>query len=287
MLPSMRLDGKVAVVTGAGSGLGRAIAIAIAEVGADCVCTELPERMQALRDPAVRRRLARGAASPEAGVFARVADWDRFRIGETRSPANAKLEGRLVGEIAAERGTASFDTLLDIVLEDELETILWPEPPDDDAASWELRLRAWDDADVLLGGSDAGAHLDRMCGAPYPTAFLADCLRGRRLWSLPRAVQALSDAPARPFGLHDRGRVAPGRRADLVLFDPERVGAGSIRRVGDLPGGAVRLFADSIGVERVLVGGRAIVAAGRSTGELPGRSLRSGRDTQTVALRGR
>ena len=251
---------------------------------------ELPlrERMQALRDPAVRRRMAQGAASPEAGVFARVADWDRFRIGETRSPANARLEGRLVREIAAERGTSSFDALLEIVLEDELETVLWPEPPDDDAASWGMRQRAWEDGEnVLLGGSDAGAHLDRMCGAPYPTAFLADCLRGRKLWSLPRAVQALSDAPARLFGLHDRGRVAPGRAADLVLFDPERVGAAPIRRVGDLPGGAIRLFAEATGVERVLVAGRAIVAGGRSTGELPGRILRSGRDTTTVPLHGR
>src|SRR5262245_12768316 len=248
---------------------------------------ELPlaERLRALRDPAVRRRMAAGAASPEAGVFARLADWDHYRIGETRSPANAKLEGRLVHEIAAERGTTSFDALLDLVLEDELETVLWPEPSDDDAASWELRRRAWEQGDVLLGGSDAGAHLDRMCGAPYPTGFLADCLRGRRLWPLARAVQALTDAPARLFGLHDRGRVAAGRRADLVLFDPERVGTAPIRRVGDLPGGAIRLFAEATGVERVLVAGRAIVADGRSTGELPGRILRSGRDTRTVALR--
>jgi N-acyl-D-aspartate/D-glutamate deacylase len=81
--------------------------------------------------------------------------------------------------------------------------------------------------------------------------------------------------------------VAPGRAADLVLFDPERVGAAPIRRVGDLPGGAIRLFAEATGVERVLVAGRAIVAGGRSTGELPGRILRSGRDTTTVSLHGR
>lgn len=66
MLPSMRLDGKVAVVTGAGSGLGRAIAIAIAEAGADCVCTELPERMQALEPVCaeIERLGRRGLALP-------------------------------------------------------------------------------------------------------------------------------------------------------------------------------------------------------------------------------
>ena len=246
----------------------------------------IPERMRALRDPEVRARLAERAASPDAGVFARVADWDHFRIGETWSERNRGLSGRLVEEIAAERGAGSFDTLLDIVLADDLRTILWPEPPDDDDASWELRAQAWERPDVLLGGSDAGAHLDRMCGAPYPTRFLADCLRGRKLLPLERAVAALTDAPARLFGLRERGRVTPGCRADLVVFDPETVGNGEVRSVTDLPGGAGRLFAEATGVERVFVNGRPIVAAGQPTGELPGTVLRSGRDTETVELPG-
>jgi N-acyl-D-aspartate/D-glutamate deacylase len=244
----------------------------------------LPERMAALRDPATRRWMEERAKSPEAGVFARVAEWHRYRIGETFSRANEGLSGRLVREIAKERGVSAFDALLDVVLADELQTILWPEPPDDDSASWELRRQAFDDPHVLLGGSDAGAHLDRMCGAPYTTGFLADCARGRRMWPLPRAIRALSDVPARLFGLRDRGRVAPGMWADLVLFDPASVGTGPIRRVADLPGGGIRLTADATGVERVMVAGRTIVAAGRPTGELPGRILRSGRDTETVAL---
>ena len=73
------------------------------------------------------------------------------------------------------------------MLADTLRTVLWPTPPDDDAASWALRERAWTDPDVLLGGSDAGAHLDRMCGAPYPITFLAACLDGTRTsaWNAP------------------------------------------------------------------------------------------------------
>jgi N-acyl-D-aspartate/D-glutamate deacylase len=62
-----------------------------------------------------------------------------------------------------------------------------------------------------------------------------------------------------------------------VLFDPERVGCGEIRAVADLPGGASRLVADALGVERVLVNGRAIARNGRPTGDLPGTVLRSGR----------
>ena len=81
----------------------------------------------------------------------------------------------------------------------------------------------WRDPDVLLGGSDAGAHLDRMLGSAYPTRFLADCLRGRRLVSLEEAVHLLTEVPARLFGLRDRGRLAIGQHADIVVFDPEGI----------------------------------------------------------------
>jgi N-acyl-D-aspartate/D-glutamate deacylase len=240
----------------------------------------LPERSAALRDPAVRSRLAERAATPEAGVFARFTDWAGYRIGETFSEANAGLTGLTVREIAARRGVAAFDALLDVVLADGLRTVLWPHATDDDAESWALRERVWQSEHVLLGGSDAGAHLDRMCGAPYPAQFLADCLRGRKLMSLEAAVRALCDAPARLFGLRSRGRVAPGYAADLVIFDPQRVGCGEFRTATDLPGGASRLVADPTGIERVLVNGRAIALSGRPTGDLPGRVLRSGRDTE-------
>jgi N-acyl-D-aspartate/D-glutamate deacylase len=123
-----------------------------------------------------------------------------------------------------------------------------------------------------------------MCGAPYTTQFLADCLRGRKLLSLEAAVQALSDAPARLFGLRERGRIEPGYHADLVLFDPGNVGAGEIHSRDDLPGHASRLFALASGIERVLVNGRTSVCAGRATEERSGWILRSGRDTRTVAL---
>lgn len=246
----------------------------------------MDERMAALRDPEVRASLLMGSRSPEAGVFLRVADFPNFRIGETFSEENAGLTGRLVCEIAAERGGESFDTLLDIVLADDLRTVLWPDPPDNDAASWELRMKAWENGHTLLGGSDAGAHLDRMCGAPYTTDFLADCLRGRKLWPLERAVQALTDRPAQLFGLRDRGRIEVGFHADLVLFDPETIGSGEIHERADLPGNSTRLFAESTGIRRVFVNGEAIVIDGAPTEVRPGQILRSGRDTRTVSIPG-
>lgn len=244
----------------------------------------IPKRMAKLRDPAVRAHLAARACSPEAGVFLRLTDWARYQIGDTYSAENAGLKGRVVGDLARQRGQDPFDTLLDVVLADGLRTVLWPLPTDDDDESWRLRAEVWARPDVLIGGSDAGAHLDRMCGAPYPTGFLADCLRGRGLVPVERAVELMTRAPAELFGLRDRGVVAEGWRADLVCFDPATVATGEVSLVADLPGGTERLFAPAIGVPYVLVNGVAIVHDGRPTGALPGTVLRSGRDTATVPV---
>jgi N-acyl-D-aspartate/D-glutamate deacylase len=240
------------------------------------------EKRAALADPAVRQGMVERSHSEEAGVFRRLAAWDRYVIGDTYSAANEGLPGRVVGDIAAERGQDPFDTLVEIVANDDYRTVLWPMPTDNDDESWRMRQEVWEDPRVMLGGSDAGAHLDRMCGSSYTTRLLADCLRGRKLATLERAVQMLTQAPARLFGLVDRGTVEPGNHADLVLFDPETVGSEPARLVEDLPGGAARLTAGSEGVVGVYVGGVRTVTDGRATGATPGQVLRSGRDTRTV-----
>jgi N-acyl-D-aspartate/D-glutamate deacylase len=244
----------------------------------------IPERIEKLRDPAVRIFMETRAASPDAGVFSRLTGWGRYRIGDTFSAANEGLKGRLVSEIARERGVRDFFALLDIVVADELRTVLWPGPTDDDPESWRLRAEAWDSGYTMIGGSDAGAHLDRMCGAPYTTEWLGDCLRGRRLTTLEKAVRHLTDVPARLFGLVDRGRLVEGWIADVVVFDPATIDSGPVELVSDLPGGTSRLYADAVGIEKVFVNGRLTVDAGRPTGELPGTVLRAGRDTETVGV---
>jgi len=246
----------------------------------------VPERIKMLKDPKVRERMREGGRRPEAGVFGGLSKGERFQVGETFAPENAPFAHRRVGDIAAEIGKNPFDTLLDIVVADELRTALWPLPTDDDVDSWKLRLEVWRDERALVGGSDAGAHLDRMLGSGYPTGFLGEVVRERQLLPLEEAVHMMTGAPAVLLGLKDRGRVAPGACADLVLFDPKTIGSGAVHTRGDLPGGAERMFADAKGVQRVLVNGRDIVVEGKATGELPGKILRSGKDTDTVTVPG-
>ena len=249
----------------------------------DVMGLSVSERIAKLRDPETRAWMDARANSDEAGVFRRLADWTNYVIGDTYSAANEGLKGRTVADVVSERGTGPFDTLVDIVIADDLRTILWPIAPDNDPASWDLRTTVWDDDRAMLGGSDAGAHLDRMCGAPYTTRFVGDMLRGRQLISIEAAVRMITSDPANLFGLRERGVLAPGSWADLVVLDPATVGAGPATLVADLPGGAARLTSDAIGVEHVFVNGVETVTDNAVTGASPGPVLRSGRDTRTVS----
>ena len=216
----------------------------------------VPERIEKLQDPETRKWMNERAQSEEAGVFRRLADWTNYVLGDTYSAANEGLKGRTVKELAAERGTEPFDTLLDIVINDDLRTILWPIAPDGDAASWELRKQVWEDPRAMIGGSDAGAHLDRMCGAPYTTRFLGDMIRGRKLVPLEEAVRMITDQPAQLFGLRDRGRLAVGQpRRRRASSTPRPSVPDAATLVADLPGGAARLTSDAEGVEHVFVNG--------------------------------
>jgi N-acyl-D-aspartate/D-glutamate deacylase len=243
------------------------------------------ERLRRLSDPDERRRLADGAASPEAGILGALANWAALIVDETFDPATDRYEGRSVGDVAAERGEDPFDALCHIVVTDGLRTGLRP-PISASDADWALRATVWKDPRAIVGGSDAGAHLDTMCGAIYSTSLLGEGVRARQLLSWEEAVRLLTDVPARFYGLRDRGRVAEGYWADVVLFDPDRIAHGPERTRDDLPGGASRLYAEAEGIERVIVNGAEIVRSGAFTGGMPGAVLRSGVDTATVAIPG-
>ncbi|MEU8570595.1 D-aminoacylase [Streptomyces pathocidini] len=271
------------ILTPMNMSLGTFCALNLIPGWGDILGLPVPDRIAELHDPAVRSELLRRADSKEAGVFRRLADFGRYVIGDTYSAANEGLTGRVVRDIAAERGQSPFECLVEICAADELRTVLWPMPTDNDPASWELRRQTWEHEDVMLGGSDAGAHLDRMCGAPYTTRFLGDCLRGRKLVGFERAVRMLTDDPARLFGLRERGRIAESYHADLVLFDPARIDASPATLVHDLPGDSPRLDSRAVGVVSVRVNGVETIRDDEITGAIPGTVLRSGRDTRTVS----
>lgn len=241
-------------------------------------------RRAAVSDPETRARLRQAA---EESASSRMGVLSDFTLMEVADPASEWV-GCSLGEIAASRDGDVIDVLLDVVLPARLDLYvvlpsLTPSLGRTDEG-WRARVEVWKDPRVMLGGSDAGAHLDLMCHANYPTVVLGEVVRARQLLTWEAAVQMMTDRPARHYGLRHRGQVAEGFHADLVVFDPDQVGTEPAEVRRDLPGGGERLFAAAVGVDRVLVGGEEVVCQGEATGARPGTVLRSGRDTDTVSL---
>jgi N-acyl-D-aspartate/D-glutamate deacylase len=240
-------------------------------------------RIAAMADPEYRARLRAGANNPNNPAQA-LSGLERYVIEDVRSEKNARWRQRPLAELAAETGKDCFDALFDLAVEEELwMTFSGPEMGADEA-SWKLREEVWEDEGTLLGGSDAGAHLDMLNTFAITTQLLGQAVRERGVYSLERGVQRLTGELADAFGLTGRGRIAPGAHADLVVFDPETVDCGPIAMRDDLPGGESRLYGDSVGIHHVIVNGVPVAQGNEPTGRVGGRTLRSGRDTHTVGL---
>jgi len=220
------------------------------------------------RDPAFRAQFRKDLERPMA-----FGNWERITVHEVNNPSLKQMEGKTVAQIAAERGVDGVDALLDLTLEDDLENEFTMQ-------SFNTRIdrmaELLNDPSILLGLGDGGAHLDMLCDAGYPTYVLGTWVRERKVLSLEEAVRRMTSDPADFFGIRDRGRIAPGLAADLVLFDPATVGsAGRPERRYDLPGGAKRMVMRSAGVELTLVNGVPTWERSALTGRSAGSVLRS------------
>jgi N-acyl-D-aspartate/D-glutamate deacylase len=112
---------------------------------------------------------------------------------------------------------------------------------------------------VVLGLTDAGAHVDQLCDAPLPTDLLGTWVREREIMPLERAVRKLAGEPADMFGFEGRGYLRPGYAADITVFDPATVAPGPQRRLRDLPADGERLTNEEpLGMRHVLVNGTLI-----------------------------
>lgn len=199
--------------------------------------------------------------------------WDRISVGAASSPALARHVGRPVADIARERNADPVDTFLDLAIEDRLDlSYNMPLFNTEDQLCAEL----FNDPRTLVSLSDGGAHADMLCDAGFSTYLLGHFWRDQRLTSLERAVQLLTSRQADFLGLNDRGRLAPGMAADVVVFDPARVGS-PLRpeTVHDFPGGCSRLITRPTGIGHVIVNGHTVVSHGEVTGARPGQLLRN------------
>jgi len=245
------------------------------------------ERIRALADPAVRARLVAALEGETRGLAATMrSSWGEYVVNDVGGGGPKALEGRRVHDIAVERGVSDFDAVCDIAVACNLDVgFVRFSVGEGDEWSQTARLEVLKDPRVVLGASDAGAHMDMMVGADFPTRCFAELVRERGVFTMEEMVHQFTDRLAQLYGFRHRGRIEEGYWADLVVLDPATIGAGPLRTVRDLPASAPRLKTESTGVQTVLVAGETIVEDGKITDATPGRLLRSGRDTDTVPAR--
>ena len=207
-----------------------------------------------------------------------LASWGKSVIAYC--PTDPSLNERLLQEVATERGCNAVDLALDLSLASDLRARFRVPVANADEDEVATLLR---DPSTVLGLSDAGAHASQLCDACFSTHLLGHWMRDKKVLSLEEAVRMLTSRPAEVFGIKDRGRLAVGLPADILVFDAESVGASPLRRVHDLPGGEDRLVSDASGIAAVVVNGALIRRNGfdvLDTNErLPGRLLRNGAAT--------
>ena len=225
------------------------------------------------RDPEFRSAFASRMAAGRAGALG--GSWERTVV--SWFPPEPSLEGRSVAALADERGADPTHLVLDLAIESGLD------------ARFRMATLNYDDDDVevlltdphtMLGLSDAGAHASQLCDACFSTHLLSHWVRDRGALTLEEAVRKLTSEPADIFGITDRGRLAVGRPADVVVLDPLTVGCSDLRRVHDQPAGAARLVSDASGIDAVVVNGVLLRRDGADAlvpgDALPGRLLRGG-----------
>jgi N-acyl-D-amino-acid deacylase len=227
-------------------------------------------RRRAYADPVWREKL-RSEVTPLFRNW-----WDRVIIAW--APSARELEEQPLAQAAARLGKDPVDLALDLALANDLQ------------ARFRMAVMNFDEKEVaelitdpntIIALSDAGAHASQLCDACYSTYLLGHWVRERKTFTIEQAVHNLTQRPAEMFGISDRGLLAEGRPADVVVFDPKTVGPGPLKRVYDLPAGADRLVSEASGIDAVIVNGKLIRRDGKdavaANDKLPGRLLRHGR----------
>ncbi len=223
----------------------------VGEVFGELIKVSPGVRKAAYRDQEWRTRAYEDLMGNEGGMKPR---WETFEVSE--SEQFPELLGRRVTDIAHDRNVSPLDVMCELSLAEDLTTRFRAYIANDDVGEVGRLLT---EDHVVLGLTDAGAHVDQLCDAPSPTDLLGTWVRERGIMPLERAVRKLAGEPSDMFGFEGRGYLRPGYAADVCVFDPATVDPGPQRRLRDLPANGERLTNEEpAGVRHVMVNGTLI-----------------------------
>jgi N-acyl-D-amino-acid deacylase len=228
------------------------------------------ERLAAIGDPQFAARLT---ADPET----RIPLGQVFYLGSGETPVYDEVS---VEQLAAERGESFAELFLRLARETDGRA----------AFSFRMFSRNLAELALVIGGEhafpslgDAGAHVSQIMDGDWSTFILAYWVRERGLFSLAEGVRRMTSGPARVLGLTDRGVLAPGKRADIAVFDAGKVSQHQPQMINDFPGGAPRYIQRGRGYRAVLVNGEVSLENDELTGARAGHILRQGARAMATA----
>jgi N-acyl-D-amino-acid deacylase len=243
----------------------------------------IARQRELLRDPVLRRRIL--AEAPSEQEVSRLAQfrqlittrWDKFFV-MSDPPDYEPADEMSIAAIAAREGRTPDEVAYDYLTEADNRFLFFPIVNYAQGDHGPIREMLTDPA-TLLGLSDGGAHCASIVDAGVPTFMLLHWGRDRRrgpALPLEWMVKRQTSETANFFGLEDRGRLAPGLRADVNLIDFDRLRLYQPELVNDLPAGGRRFVQRVDGYRATFVAGTPTFEDGEHTGAMPGRLVRSG-----------
>jgi N-acyl-D-aspartate/D-glutamate deacylase len=241
------------------------------DVWRDIRALPLKEQKRVLGDPDTKKKLIAAANRPYdgpqmIGPDARPPDWDRMFVLD-------KIEGphQTMSDMARGRGVDPVELMIDLALENDMK-IFFRQPIANEDQDHALEMMKHPRSVVTF--SDAGAHVSQIMDNSLQTHLLGHWVREKQAFTLEEAVRLITHDTATHWGFYDRGLIREGMAADIVVFDPDTVGANMPVVLADLPAGAKRLKQTSIGILATIVNGKIVLKNNIHTGAYPGRVLR-------------
>ncbi len=233
----------------------------------------LAEQQVRLRDPIMRQRLIEVASQPYTGprvvgAEARPPEWDYIYAMD-----DMQFDKPSMADMARARGVHPAELMIDLALANNMR-MFFRQPIANENQSDVLEMMKHPRSVVTF--SDSGAHVSQIMDSSLQTHLLSYWVREKQAFSLEAAVRQITYDTATLWGLHDRGLVREGMAADLVVLDPDTVGARMPEMKHDLPAGARRLKQTADGIMHTIVGGQILLTNNEHTGALPGRFIRAG-----------
>ncbi len=246
--------------------------------------THLPvaERARRMADPTMRAKILSEDPKKDSTfpLFHRLDFSFMFRFGNPPNYQPNKADS--IEAIAARENRSPPEVAYDILIEDDGANFIYT--PLGNYAYGDLSMpeTVLDNRNCIVGLGDGGAHVAFILDAGYQTWLLSHWGRDQKRWDAAELIRRLTSDTAQAAGLHDRGILRSGLKADVNVIDWEKLGAGSPYVVNDLPAGGKRLLQKVTGYDATIVSGRVTFRGGQATGTLPGQLVR-GPQTELVS----